>query len=336
MNRDTAEILFRAYRTGLLRREPEPVSHCWRPSFDRLLMHALPNCLLPSDRVVFRNVYRRSQQGLRAARQGEFQSAAEHFDAGTAILETRSAGRLCRALGKSFLEAAHAYLEYRLRRFDQARERVSVMLDLDLGLVLSGGFDFFEMHRLQAVDNLMRIDLREGLAREALSKGGAILAYVEGITESVPVHHGWRPDILRRIPVALRQGTLVQVAVEVALAFPKFPGVELWQAFSEPLELDRDVPATEPRVRQWLQIREACGGDDEDRFLALVIEFLPAGRAGVGPLWYATILDILQFCDEQRSPLGDFVRDKILRDAPRWPAFPAAFRPCIGLPVAVL
>jgi hypothetical protein len=299
-------------------------------------MHALLNCLRPSDRVVFRSVYRRSQQGLRVARQGEFHGAAEQFDAGTAILETRAEGRLCRALSKSFLEAAHAYLEHRLGRFDQARERVSAMLDLDLCLVLSGGFDFFEMHRLQAVDNLMRIDLREGLAREALSKAGSILAYVEGITGCVPVHHGWRPDILRRIPVALRQGTLVQVAAEVALAFPKFPGVELWRAFSAPLELDRVVPTIEPRVRQWLQIREACGGDDEDRFLSLVTEFLPTGRAGIGPLWYATILDVLQFCDEQRSPLGDFVRDKILRDAPRWPAFPAAFRPCVGLPVAAL
>src|SRR5688572_17881781 len=219
MDDETAERTFEAYRTGLLIPPVRPP----KPTFYRVLMDSVIGRIALRERLVFRKSYRATHQGLMAARQGDLGTAAERFAASREVVERHRPGEACRLLSTTFVEAAHAYLEYRHGRFDRARERIFTALDSDLDLESDAAFGCLEMHRIQLADNLMMIDLREGMHEEGLALAGAILAYAEGNAGSLPVHRGWRPDYVRSAPITVRRGALGQIAHEVAMAFPKCP-----------------------------------------------------------------------------------------------------------------
>lgn len=320
MDEDTALRTFEAYRTGLL----TPPVRQPKPTFYRVLMDSVIGRIPLRERLVFRQSYRATQQGLMAARRGDLETAAERFAASREAVERHRPGEACRLLSTTFVEAAHAYLEYRHGRFDRARERIFTALDSDLALESDAAFGCLEMHRIQLADNLMMIDFREGLHESGLALAGAILAYAEGNADSLPVHRGWRPDYVLSAPLSIRRGALGQIAHEVAVAFPRCPGPELWDSIAAPLA----GPATlQPRVRQWVLLRQAYANREAERFLALLSEILPGGRSDLGAAWYAAVLDFAEFCWEQRTEEGDLIRKAILRDVKWWPDLPAPFRP---------
>jgi hypothetical protein len=323
MDVETAERLFEAYRAGLLFRDPDHARPP-KPSFYRLLMDDVLGRLPLTERLVFRKSYRAARQGLALARKNDFDSAAERFAASREVLESRRPGEPTRLLATSFLEAALAYFDYRHGRLDAARERILTALDCDLALEVEHGFHCLEMHRIQASDNIMMIDLRAGQAERGLTLAGSIVAYAEGIADALPIHRDWRPELLRRAPLSLRRGAIAQIANEVAVSFPACPAAEVWSAFLAPLAPYLDRPeALQPRVRQWLLARDARARRDDERYLALLLEFLPGGRSLFPAAWYAAVLDFAAFCGELGTEEGDLVRKAILRDVKHWPDLPA-------------
>lgn len=325
MDTETAEQVFRAYRTGLLRSDRSLDQAC-RPNFDYLLRNALLSRATLHERRNFRNSFRASQNALKLARRGLLEDAHESIRCAYWYLRQHPPDTICSWLATSFLEAAYAYLEYRSGHYNQARAHVFVVMDLDLKIGQDSMFSFFEMHRIQAVDNLLRIDLREGEFERALALAGAILSYVEGGVDSLPVHHSWRPQVLRNVPRSLRAGILTQIANEVALAFPTCPDGEQWRSFSKSLALNGySADCVHPGVRQWILIRDAYKSKDDSQYLSRLIEFLSAGRRDIGTLWYSCVIDFIEHCRALQSPLGDFVANAILRDASKWPSFPPDF-----------
>ncbi|HWM94788.1 MAG TPA: hypothetical protein VN493_28805 [Thermoanaerobaculia bacterium] len=323
MDVETAERTFEAYRAGLLTPPVRPS----KPVFYRVLMDAVIGRIELRERLVFRKSYRATQQGLAAARQGDLETAAERFASSRGILESARPGEACHLLATTFVEAAHAYLEYRHGRLDRARERIFTALDSDLALESDDAFGCLEMHRIQLADNLMMIDFREGLHERGLVLAGSILAYGEGLADSLPIHRGWRPDLVRRAPLSVRKGALGQIAHEVAIVFPKCPAPELWAAIATIAAPLAAPAALQPRVHQWLLAREAWARRDAERFLALLAELLPGGRSDLGAAWYAAVLDFAEHCGELQTEVGDLVRKAILRDVKWWPDLPAPFRP---------
>lgn len=326
MDVETAERLFEAYRAGLLFRDPDHIRPP-RPDFYRLLMADVSGRLPLRERLVFRQSYRATRQGLALARRSDFDGAAERFAASRAILESRRPGEATRLLATSFLEAALAYFDYRHGRPDAARERIGTTLDCDLALEVDHGFHCLEMHRIQASDNLMMIDLRAGETGRGLTLAGSIVAYAEGFADSLPTHRDWRPEMVRNAPLSLRRGAIAQIANEVAVALPSCPAAEVWSAFLAPLAPHLDRPSVHPRVRQWLLLRDARARRHHERYLALLLEFLPGGRSLFPSAWYAAVLDFAAYCHELGTEEGDLVRRAILRDVKHWPDLPAPLRP---------
>ncbi|HEX3127947.1 MAG TPA: hypothetical protein VH394_11510 [Thermoanaerobaculia bacterium] len=331
MDVETAERLFEAYRAGLLFQDPDHVRPP-KPNFYRLLMDDVLGRLPLRERLVFRHSYRAARQGLVLARRNDFDSAAERFAISRDILESRRPGEATRLLATSFLEAALAYFDYRHGRPDAARERIHTALDCDLTLEAEHGFHCLEMHRIQASDNLMMIDLRAGETERGLTLAGSIIAYAEGLTGALPVHRDWRPDLVRSAPVSLRRGAIAQIANEVAVAFPACPDPGVWSALLAPLVPCLNRPSLHPRVRQWLLLRDALGRRDHGRYLALLLEFLPGGRNLFPSAWYAAVLDFAAFCGDLGTEEGILVRRAILRDVKHWPDLPKAFHPGLRYP----
>ncbi len=324
MDAETAERLFEAYRAGLLFRDPEHVRPP-KPNFYRLLMDDVLGRLPLRERLIFRKSYRASRQGLAFARQKDLGAAADCFAASRSVLDGDGTGEATRLLSLSFLEAALAFFEAQRGRLDEARARVSATLDCDLELETEHGFECLELHRVQAADNLMRIELRAGETERGLVLAGSVVAYADGQADSLPLHHGWRPDLMRKIPMSLRRGAMAQIVNQLAFAFPEHPGPEVWGTLLAALG-PLGSPTIHPRARQWILARDARARGDEDRYLGLLLEFLPGGRSFFPAAWFAAVLDLAAYCGELGTGDGDLVRRAILRDVKHWPDLPGPFR----------
>jgi hypothetical protein len=314
--------IFQAYREGLLRKVPAGRS----PQV--LLIHILLNRYPLRERLPLRRILSQSCMGVATARKGRLEEAARQLDTGREALGRPELSEEGSRLGTSMLESAQAYLDYREERFDEARERIGIAMEMDLLLEQEEDYSILEMHRIQAVQNLVRIDLRAGFPERALSLAGCILAYLEGLTDHLPVHRSWRNEKLLRIPLWNRRAMAAQIANEAAVGLHQWPGPPRWDAFyrSGPGE----APGLHPRVRQWLRLRQALEtGAGDGLYPGLLIDFLRDGRGDLAPIWYSSVVDFLDFCDQTGSPPALRVRDWILRDAPKWPAVPPALQSCL-------
>lgn len=333
MDTATAERVFRAYREGLLRKlqAKDPLD---RPTFDSLFFQILWTRFRPRERLQFRKIWRLGSRGLKAAREGRIEDAAGLFAQAGQNLEQAEIPAECRLLARSILESAHAYLEHREGRFDRALQRTLHAMDCDLALEEDAIYALLEMHRVQAANNLMRVDLRCGYPERALALAGQIIAYVEGFADSLSVHRSWRTDRLRQTPRSVRRGMVAQVANEAVVGCYRFLGEGVWQAFFQGLAWHRHPDpsaALHTRFSEWLMLKDAFARGEWNRYLAILLDFLPQGRSDLSPLWYSAVIDFLEFCQRQETKLGQYVRRSILRDAAQWPALPAVFRPCLGL-----
>jgi hypothetical protein len=207
-------------------------------------------------------------------------------------------------------------------------------MDGELKLEQSEAFDLLELHRIQSAVNLMRLEIRVDRPLAACSLGGAILAYLEHLTNGLPVHHSWRGEALLRTPRATRRAMVTQVGNEMSVALLKIEDPVAWEEFSRPLmSLSYLVEgvALHAHVQQWTRLKQAFEQADWPRYLILLADFLPGGRKDVAPIWYSSVLDLLSFC--RKVDCGPFrqVRAGILRDSRKWPAFPAVLKPCLTM-----
>ncbi len=228
------------------------------------------------------------------------------------------------------LESGRAYLDYRLNDLDAARARILHAMDVDLQLERDPDLRLLELHRVQSAQNLMRIDLRAGEMERAIRLAGCILSYLEGRRGELPVHHSWQyEELVAKTPCSARRTLIAQVANEVALVLAGSRSPDLWESFLAHAESmgDRDrLGVAHHGVRLWLLAKEYFWREDWDRFLNVLLEVLPAGRADISTVWYSLLLDLLAFCRRLGSPLAISLHDVVLRDSRKWPGLPNSFR----------
>ncbi len=326
-----ASELFQAYRQGLLRR---PLN-TWegRPrSFDFLFRQAFSNRLPVRERVWVCRIWRASFEGLGLSRSHRLDEAAAAFARSWSEVESARVSTTGVLLATTFLESAHAYLDYKMGAFDLARERISRSMEADVQL--QGDFDLLELHRIQLAHNLMRIDLRAGEPRRALRLGGEILAYLEGLSERLTLHHSWQGEsFLERTPRAVRRALIAQVMNEVALAFctvPAPPEEDFLAAVGT--EAYRRPPrVVHDGVRLWLLARLAFREEGPNRYLQTLPPFLAGGRVGIQAIWYSALSDLLAHCGKVETPASLGLRSAILKEAPKWTGLPKPLRPLLGL-----
>ena len=331
MDSATAQRLFNAYREGLLNREG-PNYNDYHPRFQVLLRHLVWNQFDLAERLPIRKAWQTSSQALALARGNRLVEAAERLNSGRSHRAGYQEFSPAWLMGESALESAHAYLDYREGRFDQARERLLASMDADLLLEQNETFGLLEIHRIQSALNMMRIDLRIERHEEAFLLAGRVLAYLENLDSDLPVHHSWRRETLLRAPRAVRRAMVTQVGNDTALALSRTKDPNAWPAFRAGVGLATQHAyweggdALHQPVRQWLHLKQAFEQQDWDLYPDLLADFLPAGRRDIAPIWYASVIDFFYFCKRVGSRASLQICDGILRDSQKWRALPPSLR----------
>jgi tetratricopeptide (TPR) repeat protein len=324
-----AEKIFRFYRAGLLKGQTQDLKRS--PDFQMLLSLVVRERIPLRERARFRRIWNASGRGLSATRDNQLEKAAQIFAEGEYELAGCPQLSECRLLGISILESAYAYLEYRQGRFVEARKRTHAALDADLMLESKAMYGVLELHRIQAVHNLMRIDLKAGDYLHAFSLAGQALAYLEGHLPALTVHRGWSTKLLEQTPRILRRKMVAQVAEEVALALLTKFDKRNWTTLCDEIEpwLNSESVGFHPRARLWFEVKHALAFGDAIHYLDLLSRFLAGGRDDIAILWYSCIVDFLDFCATLDSPIARFASAAILKDSSKWPAVPKTIRFCL-------
>ena len=329
MDASNAEAIFQAYRAGLPRNSAGDAGR--KSSFQRLLSFVVCDRLPLPQRLILRRIERASWPGLCAAREGDPERAKLCFKVAEEELDGARVTPACRLLGSSILESARAYLDYREGDLEQARRRTFAAMEADSALQEDEAFSVLEFHRIQAAQNLARIDLRAGLPERALALVGDILGYLEGQIDGLPEHGPWRRKALAQAPRVLRRTMIAQVANEAAVALTGGVGPEGWPALYENVKvwLYACRGGIHPRVLQWLKVKEALTRQDWRGYISLLMDFLPPGRGDISSIWYSCVIDFLDLCQLQDSPFPEISKE-ILHDAVQWPAVPPVLRSCLN------
>jgi len=319
--------IFNLYRDGLLNsnyaKRIDP-----RADFLTTLKQALLNRLPMKQRLLVRQVWSLSWQGLNATRAGKLREAAQKFDEARTSHNRNIDCRECHLLAATMLDAAEAYLDHVHGRFDQARSLMLRAMDADEELERDYGYDLLHIHRIQGAQNIARICLRERSWEEAFSLLGSAIAYIDGRRNSLPIHHSWKQERLQQIARGLHLLMLRQIANEAALSLRIGPRPS-WEIFQDAVRLNEYKLTTQytcPRVYRWLLAREAFAQEQHDNYIEHLRVLLPLGHLGVSSIWYSCVMDFVDFCKKLDTPISRFTMNAILKDTSKWPGLHPALR----------
>ncbi|BDA83872.1 hypothetical protein Sa4125_14140 [Aureimonas sp. SA4125] len=191
-----------------------------RDWFDEMLSAELYR-LLPGPTIEALSVARSlSRSALLRARGGELTRATADLDCASRCIE-RIDAEPARRLGAAFADATRAYLCYREGHLDDALSCLKTAYLDDLH-VERCGVGVLLMHRVQLINNMIRIETRRGAREIASGIGARVLTYLERPDPAVmlklgdPWSEGWRP-CLSDIPKPLICQMHGQIASEHVL-----------------------------------------------------------------------------------------------------------------------
>jgi hypothetical protein len=281
-----------------------------------------------ADQLVMSGFTSAINQGLAAARQGQFLMAEQFFVQAREPLLSDKLSTEGHLICKSFQEAAEAYLDYRRGDFSHARAHMLEALATDIILEEEYGYDKFitHSHRLEFAINLVRIDARWMRFERAVDLADSLLGYLEGGLEVLPLPGSWSRKLVELLPPELSTAHFVTIASEVApILADKNRQVagDLFTIAARHTKLKTNSNCHyHPGVHAWFLVKEAFLSNEVVTFLERVSHFLSEGRADTPVLWYATVVDLLALCNQLDLPVSKLVRQAIVQDAVTWENIP--------------
>jgi hypothetical protein len=263
----------------------------------------------------------RCREAVRLTRGSSLEASRQAFDDAERLsrqLRTDE-GRL---LGQSWIHQGRAFLEARNRRWDEAREVLRLAMECDARLEVEHGYQLFHVARAHVVHLLLRVEAQAANLALAIDLAQAVVDYVDGRRDSLPVGEGWSREKAAAVPADLRYGLLARLASEVGAIlatsplpqardlFERFPG---WMAFAGHPTLEE--------IHRWGVAKRAFLAGDTVAFLQACSEMLNAGR-GETALWQATAVDLCRCCEALRPEQTRVFRADVAKDAESWPRLP--------------
>lgn len=277
-----------------------------------------------TDMLVMNGFTSAINQGLAAARHGQFLIAEQFFAQARAPLLAGTLSTEGHLICKSFQEAAEAYLDYRRGAFSNARAHMLEALATDIILEEEYEYDLFitHSHRLEFAINLARIDARGLRVERAVDLADSLLGYLEGGLEVLPLPGSWSHELVALLPPELLTAHFVTIASEVApiLADKNCQACHLFTIAARHTQLKTN--SNHPRVQAWFLVKEAFLSNEVVTFLERAAHFLGEGRADTPVLWYATVVDLVTLCDELDLRVSKLVSQAICQDAVTWENIP--------------
>lgn len=305
----------------------KPVQTHPHDEFGRLLNRQMEKRLPSNVATATRLCFAMSERGLAATRKGDVSTAEQAFQVAHVLLQSEKIPQESSLLGKSFYEAAMAYLDYSQGNFTQAQTRVQKALTYDSFLEQEFEYAILHIHRIQLAHNLMRIMIRQQHFEEGLALGYQLLHYMEGKVNGLPIPVvEWNSSLLRDMSPQLLDRMFALVTVEIALALTKSTLPSVTDVSS-----DRGWHMTAPCYRcppahTWLKAKEALIHHDERTFLRQATQFLADGPGEYPRLWYAFLADVVTFCNQLEAIKAKDLKDAIVKDLTPIADIPKEFR----------
>jgi hypothetical protein len=248
------------------------------------------------DRQALIQIQREGSQGLLAARLRAADAARNHFETGERLLAALPMNHEAQLCAESFFCAQKAYFAYTENRYQDSTALIRRAFENDMILEMRYGLEILLMHRVQLVNNLMRIEARRGNWREALVLGGLLLQYLEDPEDRAvrklpkPWNQEWRGD-LESIPAELLGAMHAQIAGEEVQIFRRVQSA-LRTVDDIAGIFDCSSPARTQigRWRDFQIIRVDPGRGD---FVSAASALLRNGCVPSEPLWRSVATDVI-------------------------------------------
>jgi hypothetical protein len=256
------------------------------------------------------------------ARAGHLAEGEQGLRESEVVLHAPALSAEGRLIVESFNEAVAAYLDFRRGDERRARDRIHGALRIDTALIAQHGYEVLELHRIQLVHNLIRIETRFGDAVAAVQMSADLLAYLEGDVARWPARAVAAAGTPGRVAADLRAAMFIQVTGEMVLFLSATRRGELTRRFA-PLLAHANLVETagcreHPRAHDWFAVKAVYVSDDATGFLESAARFLDGGPDAAPLLWQGVATDVAEFCRELDTAEAAAIADEIASDAQRW------------------
>ncbi|HEV2851660.1 MAG TPA: hypothetical protein VHC97_02540 [Thermoanaerobaculia bacterium] len=321
---------FHSYRQGLLRLPT--FSFPFRNLSTILFLNSLERIAL-KERVELHRLSSACKEGLDAARQGQLEAASCHFERAQVHLDAMAkGGRLAWLLGVSTYQAGIAYLDFKNGFPEESRRRLDWAMDANLELELSGLL-FMQVRRIQQGHNLARMDFLLSRRSIAIELAGDLVAYMEGRIHKLNYHCDWRPKFLQKVPKDSLRFLIREVVGETAgRIVTGGSSEEEWRILIGASRLCQSPDATIfPQAQYALLAQSKRLSDKPEDYLYNLNRFFGIGIRHCHLLWYAIMVEFVNFCGEMDTDYSRQIQEVIKRDSLKWKEFPLFFRaPLMG------
>ncbi|HLZ61380.1 MAG TPA: hypothetical protein VKR06_30910 [Ktedonosporobacter sp.] len=296
---------------------------------------------LPYEKPVKDFLFELLRTTITSIRQGELSEAESLIHAMKGIIESSKLSVDSQHVCISYVEAAGAYLDYKLHRYDQAMERLLGALVLDEQLERRNpNFAYMHLHRIMLLDNWIRVLSYRQQQLEAVDLAFHILDYLERKIPSLPLPTTWDSAQLVLYPVDALSILFRTVTAEIAEIVT---GKEILEGPEEAVPL-RDVfiaarhhttshrsgscPLS-PSAHDWLCLKQAAIDEDLAVFHRYAARLLAAGPGKLPTLWYATIVEVIILSRRNLDRDRGAFCEEVKQDVHSWRRFPSAWKAII-------
>lgn len=323
------DLSLHAVYNAYLKGSQKPIQKNPPDEFGRLVNMKMEKRLPLNVSAVTHLCFGLAENGLAAVRKGDISTAERIFQAANLLLQSEAMTQESYLLGKSFCEAAMAYLDYRHGNFEKAQIRVQEALSCDLILEKEYDYDILHIHRIQLAHNLMRIMIRQECFQEGLALGCQLLNYMENKVKVLPIPVEWNSSMLRGLSPQLLDRMFALITVEIALALAKSKSLSVTVMSTGMHWHTAATCYLCPPAHRWLKAKDALINHDERNFLREATQFLVNGPGEYPRLWYAFLADVVTFCDQIDLIKAKHLKDAIIKDITSIKDIPIEFRQII-------
>lgn len=264
----------------------------------------------------------RARAAVVPARRGDFAASAAQFAEAETFLAALDLTREPSLLARSWIDQAHAYLEVRRQDWSAARQRLTSAMDADLALETEFGYEIFHIGRVHTLHLWLRAEGESGNRAGAVTLAQAIIDYVHGRRDTLPIGSGWSRERAAAVPDDLKLAMTLRLSSEIGTQVALAGGAEAAEAFSAfTAWRNWEGHPVLGEVHEWGLATEAFLRGDTRGFIERAIGVLADGRRET-TLWYATALDVCRVCTAMRSAATrPFVAD-VRAEVSQWRQLP--------------